>query len=242
MIDKQSPIPIYYQLEQYMKEKIEKGEWRPGEMIPSERELAEMHAISRMTVRQAVNNLVNDGYLIRRRGKGTFVAANKIEQPLKGLTSFSEDMRARGMEPGTVVLGFETIPASLTLAAWLSVSEGAPLYEIRRLRLADGAPMALETLYIPVNLVPGLTRDVVSGSVYEFIEKTLGLSIGTAVQALEASVARQLEAECLQIKEGAPVLLLERRTCLADGRPVEVVKSVYRGDRYKFTVEMERRK
>lgn len=77
MIDKQSPIPIYYQLEQYMKEKIEKGEWQPGEMIPSERELAEMYDISRMTVRQAVNNLVNDGYLIRRRGKGTFVAAQK---------------------------------------------------------------------------------------------------------------------------------------------------------------------
>ncbi len=242
MIDKQSPIPIYYQLEQYIKEKIEKGEWQPGEIIPSERELAEMYDISRMTVRQAVNNLVNDGYLIRRRGKGTFVAAQKIEQPLKGLTSFSEDMRARGMEPDTIVLGFETVPASGKLAEWLAVKEGDALYEIRRLRLADGSPMALETLYIPVHLVPGLTRDVVSGPVYEFIEKEKGLIIGSAVQTLEASVARKLEAEHLQVKEGAPVLLLERRTYLDDGRPLEVVKSVYRGDRYKFIVEMERRK
>ncbi len=140
-------------------------------MIPSERELAEMYDISRMTVRQAVNNLVNDGYLIRRRGKGTFVAAQKIEQPLKGLTSFSEDMRARGMEPGTIVLSFETVPASQKLAEGLGVTEGDDLYEVRRLRLADGLPMALETLYIPVHLVPGLTRDVVSGSVYEFYRK-----------------------------------------------------------------------
>jgi len=224
-----------------MKEKMEKGEWQPGKMIPSERELAEMYDISRMTVRQAVNNLVNDGYLIRQRGKGTFVAAKKIEQPLKGLTSFSEDMRSRGMEPGTVVLGFETVPASGKLAEWLAVKEGDALYEVRRLRLADGLPMALETLYIPVCLVPGLTRDVVSGSVYEFIEKERGLVVGSAVQTLEASVARKVEAEHLKVKEGAPVLLLERRTHLADGRPIEVVKSVYRGDRYKFMIEMERR-
>jgi GntR family transcriptional regulator len=242
VIDKQSPVPIYYQLEQYMKEKIEKGEWQPGEMIPSERELAETYDISRMTVRQAVNNLVNDGYLVRRRGKGTFVAAKKIEQPLKGLTSFSEDMRARGMEPDTVVLGFETVPASKKLAEWLAVKEGDALYEIRRLRLADGSPMALETLYIPCALAPHLTREIVNGSVYEFMEKEVGLAIGTAVQVIEASVARKLEAEHLQVKEGAPVLLLERRTYLTDGRPLEVVKSVYRGDRYKFIVEMERRK
>ncbi|KMY56906.1 GntR family transcriptional regulator [Geobacillus sp. FSL K6-0789] len=240
MINKQSPIPIYYQLEQYIKEKIEKGEWQPGEIIPSERELAGMYDISRMTVRQAVNNLVNDGYLIRRRGKGTFVAAQKIEQPLKGLTSFSEDMRARGMEPGTIVLSFETVPASEKLAEGLGVAEGDDLYKVRRLRLADGLPMALETLYIPVHLVPGLTRDVVSGSVYEFIEKEKGLVIGSAVQTLEASVARQVEAEHLKMKEGAPVLLLERRTHLVDGRPLEVVKSVYRGDRYKFMIEMKR--
>ncbi|MBB6283283.1 phosphonate metabolism transcriptional regulator PhnF [Geobacillus subterraneus] len=242
MIDKQSPVPIYYQLEQYMKEKIEKGEWQPGEMIPSERELAETYHISRMTVRQAVNNLVNDGYLIRRRGKGTFVAAKKIEQPLKGLTSFSEDMRSRGMEPDTIVLGFETVPASGKLAQWLAVKEGDALYEIRRLRLADGSPMALETLYIPRALAPHLTREIVNGSVYEFMEKEVGFAIGTAVQVIEASVARKLEAEHLQVKEGAPVLLLERRTYLDDGRPLEVVKSVYRGDRYKFIVEMERRK
>ena len=176
MINKSSPLPIYYQLEQGIKEMIEKGQLKPGEMIPSERELAETYDISRMTVRQAINNLVNDGYLVRKRGKGTFVAAMKIEQPLKGLTSFSEDMRARGMEPGTTVLAFNIVPASTSLAQLLDVREGADLYEIRRIRLADQLPMALETLYIPCTLVPHLTREIVSGSVYDFIEKELVLT------------------------------------------------------------------
>lgn len=242
MINKSSPLPIYYQLEQGIKEMIEKGQLKPGEMIPSERELAETYDISRMTVRQAINNLVNDGYLVRKRGKGTFVAAMKIEQPLKGLTSFSEDMRARGMEPGTTVLAFNIVPASTSLAQLLDVREGADLYEIRRIRLADQLPMALETLYIPCTLVPHLTREIANGSVYDFIEKELGLIIQSGVQVIEASVARKMEAELLQVKEGAPVLLMQRRSYLNDGRPLEVVKSVYRGDRYKLTIEMERSK
>ncbi|MFV9510857.1 GntR family transcriptional regulator [Tepidibacillus sp. LV47] len=242
MINKHSPLPIYYQLEQGIKEMIEKGQLKPGEMIPSEREWAETYDISRMTVRQAINNLVNDGYLVRKRGKGTFVAATKIEQPLKGLTSFSEDMRARGMEPGTNVLEFRTIPASPTLAQQLDIREGAEIYEIRRIRLADQFPMALETLYMPCALVPGLTREIVSGSIYEFIETKLGLVIRSAVQIIEASVARKLEADLLQVKEGAPVLSIQRNSYLENGQSLEVVKSIYRGDRYKFTVEMERKK
>ncbi|MBA2873281.1 GntR family transcriptional regulator [Thermaerobacillus caldiproteolyticus] len=240
MINKHSPLPIYYQLEQGIKEMIEKQQLKPGEMIPSERELAETYDISRMTVRQAINNLVNDGYLVRKRGKGTFVAAKKIEQPLKGLTSFSEDMRARGMDPGTNVLDFHIIPADQSLAQQLDIREGSDIYEIRRIRLADQLPMALETSYLPCALVPGLTRGIVSGSVYEFIENKLGLTIRSAVQVLEASVARKVEANLLQVKEGAPVLSIQRNSYLENGRPLEVVRSIYRGDRYKFTIEMER--
>lgn len=240
MINKHSPLPIYYQLEQGIKEMIEKGQLQPGEMIPSEREWAETYEISRMTVRQAINNLVNDGYLVRKRGKGTFVATKKIEQPLKGLTSFSEDMRARGMVPGTKLLAFHTVPAPLSFAKQLGIDEGEEIYEIRRIRLADGLPMALETAYVPCSLVPGLTEQNVSGSIYEFIENKLGLTIRSATQLLEASVARKLEAELLQIREGAPVLLIQRNSYLQTGQPLEIVKSVYRADRYKFMIEMER--
>ncbi|OQM46138.1 phosphonate metabolism transcriptional regulator PhnF [Anoxybacillus sp. UARK-01] len=240
MINKHSPLPIYYQLEQGIKEMIEKGQLQPGEMIPSEREWSERYDISRMTVRQAINNLVNDGYLVRQRGKGTFVATKKIEQPLKGLTSFSEDMRARGMEPGTKVLSFGTIPASSSLAGQLHVSEEEEVYEVRRLRLADQLPIALEIAYVPCSLVPHLTEEIVSGSFYEFIEQKQLLTIRSATQILEASVARKVEADLLQIKEGAPVLLIQRNSYLENGQPLEVVKSVYRADRYKFMIEMER--
>jgi GntR family transcriptional regulator len=240
MINKHSPLPIYYQLEQGIKELIEKAQLKPGEMIPSERELAETYEISRMTVRQAINNLVNDGYLVRKRGKGTFVAAKKIEQPLKGLTSFTEDMQARGMEPGTKVLDFQIIQANKSLAEQLQIREGEDVYEIQRVRLADHLPMALETSYLPCHLVIGLTREIVSGSIYKFIENKLGMKIKSAVQVLEASIARKVEAKVLQIKEGAPVLLIQRNSYLENGQPLELVKSIYRGDRYKFTIEMER--
>jgi GntR family transcriptional regulator len=240
MINKNSPLPIYYQLEQMIKEWIEKKKIQPGESIPSERELAEQFDISRMTVRQAINNLVNDGYLVRKRGKGTFVAEQKIEQVLKGLTSFSEDMRVRGMEPGTKLLKFSVIKASSSLAQQLNIPELDEVYEIQRIRLADHIPMALETCYLPCSRVPQLTKEVVKGSLYEWIEQKAGLIIHTGVQELEASVARKVEADLLEIKEGAPVLFIQRKSLLENGKPLEIVKSVYRGDRYKFIVEMNR--
>ncbi len=240
MINKDSPLPIYYQLEEGIKELIENGTWTPGDMIPSERELSLKHGISRMTVRQAVNNLVNDGYLMRRRGKGTYVAVKKIEQALKGLTSFSEDMRSRGMEPATKVIHFDILPAPARIGEQLKLKEGEEVYEIKRVRLADNRPMALETMYISRALVPDLREEKVIGSIYEFIEKDKKMKISSGKQVLEASVARKAESEILDIKEGAPVLMIQRNSFLADGTPLEVVKSVYRGDRYKFSMDLER--
>ncbi|WP_070121784.1 GntR family transcriptional regulator [Bacillus marinisedimentorum] len=240
MINKDSPLPIYYQLEEGIKELIENGTWKPGEMIPSERELSLKHGISRMTVRQAVNNLVGDGYLVRKRGKGTFVAVKKIEQALNGLTSFSEDMRSRGMEPGTKLLDFDIIPAPPRIREQLHLAEGEDVFEIKRVRMADNRPMALENMYISRNLLPGLREEILSGSIYEFIEKEKKMKISSGKQVLEASVARKAESEILGIKEGAPVLLIQRNSFLADGTPLEVVKSVYRADRYKFSMDLER--
>lgn len=240
MIKKDSPLPIYYQLEEAIKESISQGEYEPGSVIPSEREFSETYNISRMTVRQAITNLVKDGYLIRKRGKGTYVASQKIEQSVKGLTGFSEDMRARGMEPETNLIEFNHIPAPRGLAEKLGIQEGDAVYEIKRLRLADGIPMAYEMLYMARELIPDLTEEIVNGSIYEYVEKKLGLSIKRADQILEASIARKAEADILEIKEGAPILFIQRNSFLKDERPLEVVKSYYRGDRYKFSFEMER--
>ncbi|GGE15840.1 hypothetical protein GCM10011571_16830 [Marinithermofilum abyssi] len=142
MIDKSSPVPIYYQLEEHIKSQIEKGELKPGDCLPSEREYSEKYGISRMTVRQAINNLVSDGYLIRQKGKGTFVSERKFEQKLSELTSFTEDMKARGLKPDSKLLQFEIIPSDDAIATQLSIKRHDPVYQIRRIRLADGVPMA----------------------------------------------------------------------------------------------------
>jgi GntR family transcriptional regulator len=240
MITKNSPIPIYYQLQEHIKNLIEKGELKPGDSLPAEREYAEKFQISRMTVRQAFTQLVNEGYLHRIQGKGTFVAERKIEQGLQGLTSFTEDMKARGLEPGSQLINFEVIPANSQIAAQLSIKEYGPVYEIKRIRLADRVPMALETNYLSANLIKGLTESIVNQSIYDYIEGQLGLRIDYASQVIESSVANEVEAQFLKIKKGVPIMQIQRNTFLKDGTPVEFVKSSYRADRYKFMIQMKR--
>lgn len=240
MIDKKSPIPIYYQLEEQIKELIEKGELKPGDCLPPEREYAEKYGISRMTVRQAFTHLVNDGYLYRVQGKGTFVAERKFIQPLKGLTSFTEDMKKRGLKPGSQLISFEIIPATSQIAKQLSIPKYEPIYEIKRIRLADNVPMALETSYISANLIKGLTEQIVNKSLYAYIEDNFNLRIDFAEQTIESSIASGVEAQLLKIKKGAPVMLIQRHTFLQDGTPLELVKSIYRADRYKFIIQMKR--
>lgn len=240
MVDKQSPLPIYFQLEEAIKIRIENGEWNPGDMIQSEREFAEKHKISRMTVRQAINNLVNDGYLYRKKGKGTFVAMKKFEQKLPVLTSFSEDMKARGMKPSSRLIQFKVVPASNEIAGELQIPVHGPVYEIQRVRLADGIPMSLETTAIPARLIQGLTEEHAKGSLYEYIEKELSSPIHQAKQVIEASAARQPESDHLGIKKGSPILFIQRTTYLSDGTAIESVRSAYRGDRYKYMIEMNR--
>jgi GntR family transcriptional regulator len=240
MINKNTPIPIYYQLQEQLRNKIEAGELKPGTPLPSERDMSETYNISRMTVRQALNNLMNEGLLTRIKGKGTFVAEKKIEQPLMKLTGFSEDMRMRGIEPGSKLISFKVVDAEDGVAKQLGIEPGAEVYQISRLRLGDGDPMAYEVSYLIKDRLPGLSEKHLEGSLYDYIEKSLGLAIHRARQTIEPSFATKLEAELLTIDEGAPVLLLERTTFLSDDSTVEYVKSVYRGDRYKFITEMKR--
>jgi len=242
MINKGSPIPIYYQLEEIIKDLIEKGELTPGDSLPAEREYAEKYGISRMTVRQAYTQLVQDGYLYRMQGKGTFVAKQrpKIEQALQGLTSFTEDMKVRVLKPGSQLLHFEIIPATSLIAEQLKIQEYGPVYEIKRIRLADDVPMALETNYISADFIEGLTEQIVKESLYSYIEEQLNLKIDHASQVIESAVANQFEAEHLNIQPGAPVMLIQRNTFLKDGTPVEFVTSFYRADRYKFMIQMNR--
>jgi GntR family transcriptional regulator len=240
MINKNSPVPIYHQLEEYIKQQIQNGILKEEAVIPSEREYAERFEISRMTVRQAINNLVSEGYLKRQKGRGTFVNKKKVEQELQGMTSFTEDMLSRGMSPSSTLLSFQIIPADKKTASDLRIEEKDFVYKIKRIRLADDAPLALETAYIPVELVPGLTEENSNLSLYQYIEEHLSLSISEATQEIEAAIASSHDAEALGIDIGDPILLIERISYLQNEVPFELVKSTFRADRYRFIHTMKR--
>ncbi len=225
---------MYYQIQEDLKQRMDSGEFVPGTMIPSERELSEHYDVSRMTVRQAMTNMVNDGYLYREKGKGTFVAEQKIEQPLQGMTSFTEDMKQRGMEASSRLISFETIPATVEIAKKLNLDESEDVFRVQRIRSADQKPMAVETTFLPVTLLPELTEEIVQGSLYQYVEDKLGLSIEKATQMIEATVADDHQANLLEVPKNSAVLMIERNSILTDGTPFEVVKSAYRADRYKF--------
>ncbi|WP_027953874.1 GntR family transcriptional regulator [Halobacillus kuroshimensis] len=240
MLKKNHPLPMYYQIEEFLKLEINEGAFHPGDMIPSERELSERFQVSRMTVRQAVSNMVNDGILYREKGRGTFVAEKKIEQPLKGLTSFTEDMKLRGMSSSSRLLSFDVMQAPQDIASKLNLEDDGDVYAVKRIRFAEKQAMAVETSFLPVSLLPDLTEEIVHGSMYEYLENVLDLRISHARQEIEARAADEKESEDLQIEAHSPVLHIERCSYLDNRVPFEVVKSTYRADRYKFISDIER--
>lgn len=240
MLNKQSAVPLYMQLKRLLEHQVIDGSLPPHSRVPSERELSEQYAISRMTARQALAELIQDGRLYTSAGKGTFVAEPKIQQSLQALTSFSEEMRARGLRPTTQLIRREKLPATATTAACLRVSEGTPVVCIERLRLADAEPMALETACLSFTGAERLLRLDLDGSLYDVLQAQFGLVPAEAVQEFEALLAQPRERTLLHLPEGAPVLKLKRTTFDDQSRPFEYVQSVYRSDRYRFVARLIR--
>ena len=210
-----------------------------GTAIPSERQLSADLGVSRLTVRAALDDLAREGYLVRRRGSGTYVQQPKISQELT-IPSFSEDMRRRGMAPGSKTLSMETILAGARLGRFLQVSPSEPILVIKRLRLADGETMAIETLHLPQGLVPGLTAKDLSGSFYELLRDRYGIRIAYGTQAIEPTVTNEEESAALGVPLHSPAFLFERTSLDERDRTVEFVHSVYRGDRYRIVTELQR--
>ena len=209
-----------------------------GDPIPAERHLAVELGVSRLTLRAAIDELVRDGYLDRRHGSGTYVTEPKIAQPLT-LTSFSDDMRRRGMAPGSRTLELTLTVAGARLAHRLEVSPEAKLVRVKRLRLADGKPMAMEVLHVPEVLVPGLTRaDFEDHSFYELLRERYGITIASGTQSIEPTVTSEEESEVLGVPLHTPAFLFERTTVSESGRIVEFVRSIYRGDRYRLVADL----
>ena len=209
-IDHRSPVPKYSQLREILLDLVE-TELDADQSIPSERELSTRFGLSRMTVRQAVDHLVSEGRLYRVQGKGTFVARPKIEMPLR-LTSFTEDMRARGLEPGSRDLDRRTDPASAHLARALQVAPGDPVHVIERLRTADGIPMAVERSHVPEAVAPGLGAEPLAGrSLYDVLASTYGVLLDRGEQTIEAGIADPTDAALLDLPAGAAAVLPFRK-------------------------------
>jgi GntR family transcriptional regulator len=210
-----------------------------GTAIPSERQLSADFGVSRLTVRAALDDLTRQGYLVRRRGSGTYVQRPKIAQELT-MTSFSEDMRRRGMVPGSRTLSLQRQLAGARLGRLLHVSPSEEILVIKRLRLADGETMAIETLHLPQALVPGLEPRDLDGSFYDLLRDRYGIVIAGGTQAIEPTVTGEEESLALGVPLHSPAFLFERTTRDPDDRTIEYVQSVYRGDRYRIVTELSR--
>lgn len=238
----ESALHLYQRIREHLLEEIDAGRLKAGEKVPSERELADSFKISRMTVRHALTELVNEGVLYRHQGKGTFVAKPKIRQGLAGLTSFTEDMLARGLKPGARLLTVEVAPASYKIRHSLGLDEGAMVILLERLRLADGEPMALEQVHLPYpRFAPVLEADLENASLYRLLEEVLGIQMASAIQTIEPTTADANLARTLAVREGALLLMTERTTYDERGEPFEHATSYYRGDRYRFVAHLQRR-
>ncbi|GAB2957432.1 GntR family transcriptional regulator [Amycolatopsis acidiphila] len=228
--------PKYWALKQHLLDLLES--LPPGSPIPTERALATDFGVSRTTVRQALADLTAEGRLHRVQGKGTFAAEPKLAQRLQ-LSSYTEDMRAQGREPSSKLLEIEELVSEPEMSKLLGIRSGAKIMRMRRLRLADNEPMALETTHLPLSRFRGLRKHISSGgSLYAVLREQFGVQMERAEETIETSLAGPQEAELLGADVGMPVLLLSRHSFGTDGKPVEFVRSIYRGDRYKFVTTL----
>ncbi len=235
-IDHDGPVPKRAQLRDILRDLLT-GELRGDAAIPSERELTARFGVSRMTVRAAIESLVAEGRLYRVRGKGTFVAPRRVESHLH-LASFTNDMRAGGHRPGSLVLRADLEPAPAAVVAALRLAPGEPAYRIERLRMADGAPMAVEHGWYAAAPLPGLL-DLDLRSLYTLLAEHFGLVIDSAAQTVWAESADAGLAGALGVAVGAPLMVF-RRISAAGALPVEHVTSYYRGDRYSVHMSLGR--
>jgi GntR family transcriptional regulator len=240
-LERRSAIPLYYQIQRHILGEIRSGALKPGELIPSEQEISARLRISRMTARQALKSLCELGVTYSERGKGTFVSALKLEKSFRQVLSFSEEMQARGSRPTARVLSFKVVDATPEVAGVLRLNRGAKVVSLRRVRLADSSPMGIEWSRLPLRLCPDLVENFEPrGSLYRTLHERYGIQITVTEEVVEASVAGAEDSKLLGIRQGAPVFAFTRTSYVRGGQPVEYVKSVYRGDRYKLVNRLKR--
>lgn len=235
-LDADSPTALYRRLQDALRSAIHEGVVSAGATIPGERELAQRLNLSRVTVRNALKGLVDERLMVQRHGARTSVA-ERLEKPISTFTGFSEDMAARGRKPGARWLLSEVSLASAAEAMALGLSPGTRVCRLHRLRTADNVPMAIEFSIVPTEFLP--SPDLVADSLYAVLQQR-GCMPTRALQRLRSDIATPEEAALLDVAPGAPILEMERRCSLHDGRVVEFTCSRYRGDAYDFMIELIR--
>ncbi|HJQ76328.1 MAG TPA: GntR family transcriptional regulator [Acidimicrobiia bacterium] len=231
-------LPKYYEVRQWLRQQIDG--LPPGTPVPPERTLSERFKISRTTVRQALHDLAVEGRIVRMQGRGTFVASPKVNQNLQ-LTSYTQDMRAQGLHPGARLIDVTVTESEIDVAAGLGLEEGAPVSRIERVRFANGEPMAVETVYLDHNRFPGI-GDRLDGdtSLYAVLESEYSVVPAEGEETIETVLAPPSVSRLLGTDSTTPMLMLTRTSRDADGRPVEYVRSLYRGDRFRLTTHLAR--
>jgi GntR family transcriptional regulator len=238
-LDKGGFIPLYFQIQRTLMDQIRSGELSEGDPLPSEEELGRVYHVSRMTARQALHGLKTNGYAVSQKGRGTFVTRPKLEKNIMHLRGFTEDMKHLGMEPSSKLLGQTVVGATAELAEKLRVESNESVMHLRRLRLADGIPMALEDSCIPLSQFPGLEKiSFAKRSLYSVLRETYGVRVAYADEVIEALPATLEESELLTIAKKSSILSISRIIMTTEEVPIEFACSRYRGDRYRASLRI----
>lgn len=240
VLTKAEGVALYIQVRETLRDQIKQGLLEPGQKLPAEDELAAQFGVSRMTLRQGITDLIDEGVLWRRRGVGTFVAQLHVERDHNKLTNFLETAQAEGFEAQVQPLSREVVPARLLVAKALALSETEPVIRIETLRLANGVPMTVYDEYVPYKLCPELLqKDLCSQPAWQFLESN-GYKVKRAIQKIEARLADAELARLLDVEEGSPILYKQRTILAEDGTPVELILCHNRGDRYSVKMTLVR--
>jgi len=240
-VDKRSAIPVYLQISEAIRSLIRSGVPRAGTALPPERVLCEKYGVSRMTLRAAYEVLERDGFIECRRGSGTFVCFGRVRKFEQEARSFTEEITSRGAVPSSRLLTFQLMSPSPTTRDYFGLAEGDLVYQIQRVRLRDGVPLALETVELPQRLCPDLDRFNVGGqSLYEILEAHYGIQVAYGIEEISAARPNRLHKQHLNIKDSAAVLVIRRQAYSDTDTPVELAVGVYRADMYRAVVRSTR--
>ncbi|MBS4538118.1 GntR family transcriptional regulator [Clostridium sp. D2Q-11] len=239
-INKKNKLPLYYQLYEIIVGKIESGDYKENDKIPSERELCEEYDISRSTVRQAMSELEKEGYIYKKHGKGIFVSPQAFKQDLLKFYSFTEEMKKMGKEPSSEVIDFEIITCTEKLSKKLNCPITINLYKFTRIRLADNEPMMLETSYLPVDRFPNLTRENLNNNaMYDIFRNKYDVTFSKAEERFKPVNTRRDEAKILEISSKIPSMMIERFTYEKEDI-IEYTIGIARGDKFEYRVLLDK--